>query len=125
MVGVVHGHAEDLPRRLQELLVERVEDPARPVNRRVARRVGEDRKNGIGRGLDGDARADRFTPHGPHLSSRLPHRVCESRGSPLQQKRLCLVLPVCGFKACTSDGRRGCQRPPTGWPNRVVRSINC
>ena len=37
MVGVVHGHAEDLPRRRQELAVEWIADPARAVNRGVFR----------------------------------------------------------------------------------------
>src|SRR3954452_7292449 len=57
MVGVVHGHAEDLARCRQGLAVEGIADPARAVYCSVFRGVGEDRENGVGRGLDGDTRA--------------------------------------------------------------------
>lgn len=50
MVGVVHGHAEDLPGRRQGLAVEGIADPARAVNRGVFRGVDEDREDGLGRG---------------------------------------------------------------------------
>jgi len=64
MFGVVHAHAEDLPRRRQGLTVQRIADPARTVNRGMFRGVDEDREDGLGRGLDGNARADRCARHG-------------------------------------------------------------
>ena len=64
MVGVVHGHAENLPRRRQELTVEGIADPARAVNRGMFRGIDEDREDGRGRGLDGNAHADRCVRHG-------------------------------------------------------------
>lgn len=67
MTGVIHGHAEDLPRRRQELAVKGIADPSRAVNRGMFRRVDEDREDGFGRGLDGDAGTDRFARHGYYL----------------------------------------------------------
>src|SRR5260370_31453901 len=69
MAGVVHGHAEDLPRRRQELAVEGIADPARAVNRGVFRGVEEHREDGLGRGLDGDTRTDRLACHSYYLRS--------------------------------------------------------
>ena len=39
MVGVVHGHAEDLPRRRQGLAVDGIADPAGAVDRSMPCRV--------------------------------------------------------------------------------------
>lgn len=81
MVGVAHGHAEDLPRRRQGLAAEGIADPARAVNRGVFRGVDEDREDGLGRSLDGNARADRFARHA-YLSHVLePIRMSYARAS--------------------------------------------
>lgn len=64
MVGVVHGHAEDLPRRRQGLAAEGIADPARAVNRGMLSGFDEDREDGLGPGLNGKARADRCACHG-------------------------------------------------------------
>ena len=63
VVGVVHGHPEHLPRRGQRLAVEGLADPAGAVDRGVPGGVGEDREDGLRRGVNDRGRADGFVGH--------------------------------------------------------------
>src|SRR5215472_3708207 len=73
VAGVVHGHPEDPPRRGQRRAVNGFADPAGAVDRGVPGLAGQDREDGLRRGVNDRGRADSFAGHvGRLLLSLLP-----------------------------------------------------